>query len=70
MWKLGLKGLSNDDGNGNDNGKKAIGLDQKNNDFARASRLLVYFLAVVARLQRKTSQFCNFAFYRGRERYN
>ena len=70
MWKLGLKGLSNGDGDSNENGKKAIGLDQKNNDFARASRLLVYFLAVVARLQRKTSQFCSFAFYRGRERYN
>ena len=30
MWILGLKGLrslSNDDGNGNENGKKAIGLD-------------------------------------------
>ena len=30
MWILGLKGLrslSNDHGNGNENGKKAIGLD-------------------------------------------
>ena len=46
--------LSIDDGNGNENGKKAIGLDWQNN-FARASRLLVYLLTVVARLQRKTS---------------
>ena len=35
MWILGLKGLrslSNDNGNGNENGKKAIGLDWKNNN--------------------------------------
>ena len=30
--------LSNDDGDVNENGKKAIGLDQQNNNFARASR--------------------------------
>ena len=28
--------LSNDDGDGNENGKKAIGLDKQNNNFARA----------------------------------
>ena len=33
--------LSNDDGDGNENGKKAIVLDLQNNNFARASR--VYF---------------------------
>ena len=34
-----LGSLSNDDGDGNDNGKKAIGLDSwQNNNFARASR--------------------------------
>ena len=47
--------LSNDDGDGNENYKKAIGLGYQNNNFARASRLLVYLLTVVARLQRKTS---------------
>ena len=30
--------LSNDYGDGNENGKKAIGLDWQNNNFARASR--------------------------------
>ena len=35
------------DGDGNENGKKAIGLDKrKNNKFARASRFLVHFSAV------------------------
>ena len=28
--------LSNDDGDGNENGKKAIGLDKQNNNFACA----------------------------------
>ena len=41
--------LSNGDGNGNENGRKAIGLDSQNNNFARASRLYVHFLAVVSR---------------------
>ena len=31
--------------------QKAIGLDKQNNNFARASRFLVHFSAVVARLQ-------------------
>ena len=35
-----LGSLSNDDGDGNDNGKKAIGLDWQNNNFAHASRFL------------------------------
>ena len=35
--------------------KHSIGLDQQNNNFARASRFFVYFFAVVARLRRKTS---------------
>ena len=46
--------LSNDDGDGNENGKKAIGLDRQNNNFARASRFFVHFLAVVARLRHET----------------
>ena len=48
------RSLSNDDGDGNENGKKAIGLDKQNNNFARASRFFVYFLAVVARLRHAT----------------
>ena len=47
--------LSNDDGDVNENGKKAIGLDWQNNNFARASRFFVHFLAVVARLQRESA---------------
>ena len=49
-----LGSLSNDDGDGNENGKKAIGLDWQNNNFARASRFFVHFFAVVARLQRES----------------
>ena len=55
-----LASLSNDDGDGNENGKKkkkAIGLDWQNNGFARASRFFVHFLAVVARLQRESASF-------------
>ena len=48
-------GLSKDDGDGNENGKKAIGLDWQNNNFARASCFLVNFFTVVARLQREIS---------------
>ena len=36
--------LSNDYGDGNENGKKAIGVDQQNNYSARASRFFVHFL--------------------------
>ena len=44
--------LRRNDGDGNENGKKAIGLDKQNNNFARASRFFVHFLAVIARLRR------------------
>ena len=48
--------LSNDDDDGGkENGKKAIGLDWQDNNFARASRFLVHFFAVTARLRRETS---------------
>ena len=47
--------LRNDNDEGNENGKKAIGLDKQNNNFARASRFFVHFSAVVARLQRETA---------------
>ena len=50
-----VKSLTNDDGDGNENGKKAIGLDRQNNNFARASRFFVHFFAVVARLQRESA---------------
>ena len=56
-----LESLRNDDGDGNESGKKATGLDKQNNNFARASRFFVHFSTVVARLQR-------FTFCRGRER--
>ena len=36
MWIL--VSLRNNDGDGNEYGKKAIDLDKQNNDFARASR--------------------------------
>ena len=42
--------ISNVDGDGNKNGKKAIGLGWQNNNLARALHLSVHFLAVVARL--------------------
>ena len=37
---LSLGSLSIDDGDGNEDGRKAIGLDWQNNNFARASRFL------------------------------
>ena len=39
----------------NENGKKAIGLDWQNNNFARASRFFVDFFALTARLQRENT---------------
>ena len=42
---------------GNENGKKAIGLDWQNNNFARASHLFVHFFAVAARVQRENALF-------------
>ena len=53
MWIL--VSLRNNDGDGNEYGKKAIDLDKQNNNFARASRFFVHFSAVVARLQRETA---------------
>ena len=34
-WQPYVGSLSNDDGDGNENGKKVIGLDKQNNNFAR-----------------------------------
>ena len=51
-----VKSLTNDDGDGNENGKKAIGLDrQQNSSFVYKSRFFVHFFAVVARLQRESA---------------
>ena len=51
-----IKGsLRNDDGDDNENGKKAVGLDKQNNNFARATRFFVHFSAVVARLRRESA---------------
>ena len=47
--------FSNEGGDGNENGKKAIGLDWQNNNFAHASCFFVRFLAVVARLQHESA---------------
>ena len=44
--------LSNHDGNGNENVKKAIGLDEQNNNFACASRAL-HFFTVTERQRRE-----------------
>ena len=66
MWVLNVIGLfwgdvycaillGSEDGDGNENGKKVIGLDWQNNNYARASRFFEQFLAVVARLQRESA---------------
>ena len=52
---LTVGSLSN--GDSNENGKKALGLDWQDNNFARASRFFVHFLAVVARLPREYAYF-------------
>ena len=57
---------SNDDGDGIENGKKAIGVDYQNNNFARASRFFIHFFTVASRLQRESAY--NFTFCRGSER--
>ena len=49
--------LSNDDSDGNKNGKKATGSDWQNKNFARASLFFVHFFAVVARLRRESAFF-------------
>ena len=50
-----LESLSNDDGDANENGKKAIGLDWQNNDSACASHVFVDFLTVTTRVQRENA---------------
>ena len=48
-----LGSLRNDGDEGNENGKKAVGLDLQNNNFACALRFFVYSFAVTARPRRK-----------------
>ena len=63
-----LGSLSNDDGDDNENGKKAMGLDKRewarslslgldwqNNNFACISRFFLHFFAVAALLQRESA---------------
>ena len=50
-----LGSFSSDDGDGSENLKKAMGLINKNNNFARAAHLFVHFSAVTARLRRLNS---------------
>ena len=50
LWALGS--FSNDDADGNEDVKKAIGLDWQNKTFARASCCFVHFFTVLARLRR------------------
>ena len=50
-----LGSLINDDGEVNKNGKKTVGLDWQNNNFARASSFFVHFSAVTARLGRENA---------------
>ena len=52
-----IERMNNDDGDGdgNENGKKAKGLDWQNNNFALALRFFVHFFAVAARLQRESA---------------
>ena len=46
-----LGSLSNNDGDVNENGKKAIGLDWQNYNFVHASHFFINFYAVTARLR-------------------
>ena len=43
-----LGSSSKDDRDGNEDGKKAMGLDWQKKNFARASRFFIHFFAVVA----------------------
>ena len=47
---LTIGSLSNDDGDGKENGKKELGLDWQNNNFACASRFFLHSLAIATQL--------------------
>ena len=56
FWIPTIGSLSNNNGDGNENGKKTIDhLDKQNNNFARDHAFFVHFLVVVAQLRHKTS---------------
>ena len=56
LWESQTIGsLSNYDGDVNEDGKKAIGLDRQNNNFASAWLFLVLLFPVVARQQRESA---------------
>ena len=63
MFEL-IGSLRNDDGDGNENGKKAKGLDKQKNNFARASPFFVHSLPS---LHDNNVKLPNFTFCRGRE---
>ena len=60
-----LGSLSNDDGDGNEDGRKATGLDWQNNNFARASRFL--YISLSPLLHDYNAKVPYFTFGRGRE---
>ena len=59
-----IDSLRNDIGDGNENGKNAIGLDKQNNNFARASHFFVHFSLSLHDYDVKLP---NFMFWRGQE---
>ena len=64
MTWVKIGSLSNGNGDVNENGKNAIGLDWQNNNFARASRFLYFSLPSLHDYDMKLR---NFTFYGGRE---
>ena len=50
-----LGSLSNDDGDGNEDGKKAMGLAVAKQQLCTCTRLMVHFFAVTARLRRESA---------------
>ena len=55
VLQLTIGSFSNDEGDGNEDVKKAIGLITQNNNFARASRFFVLFFTVLVRLRRENA---------------
>ena len=50
-----LESLSNDDGDGNEDGKKEMGLAVAKQQLCTCTRLMVHFFAVTARLRRESA---------------
>ena len=50
-----LGSFSNEDGDGNEDVKKAIGLFMQNNNFARVTRFFEHFFTVLARPRRENA---------------